>query len=58
MTRKAPLLLAGHVLRLYPGWPRCECGERAPTLPSDAARKRWHREHKEAVRAARAAEGA
>lgn len=28
----------------------CECGEWSPELPSTAARKRWHREHKDEVR--------
>jgi len=32
------------------GSTRCECGERSPVLPTTAARKRWHREHKDAVR--------
>lgn len=34
------------------GATRCSCGEWSPVLPSTAARKRWHREHKDAVRAA------
>jgi hypothetical protein len=29
----------------------CECGEMSEPLLSAAERKRWHREHKEAVRA-------
>lgn len=29
----------------------CECGAESPVLPSTAARKRWHREHKDAIRA-------
>jgi hypothetical protein len=28
---------------------RCSCGELSPPLPSDGARKRWHRAHKEAI---------
>ena len=28
----------------------CECGERSPDLGTDGARKRWHAEHKQAVR--------
>jgi hypothetical protein len=28
----------------------CECGKKSPVLPSTAARKRWHRQHKDAVR--------
>lgn len=27
----------------------CTCGRKSEPLPSDAARKRWHREHKQAV---------
>jgi hypothetical protein len=34
----------------------CECGARSPALPSNNARKRWHREHKDAVIAALAAD--
>ena len=30
----------------------CECGETSERLDSDAERKRWHRQHKEAVRGA------
>jgi hypothetical protein len=33
------------------GSTRCTCGALSPVLPSTAARKRWHREHKDAVRA-------
>lgn len=29
----------------------CSCGELSPVLPSIAARKRWHREHKAEVKA-------
>ena len=46
----------------WPGWRQrqhrsgrgrglCECGEMSPELDSAAARKRWHRDHKAAVRA-------
>ncbi len=28
---------------------RCECGERSGVLPTTAARKRWHAEHKASV---------
>ncbi len=28
---------------------RCMCGAASPILPSDNARKAWHREHKQAV---------
>lgn len=30
----------------------CECGQTSPELGTDAARKRWHVEHKDEVRAA------
>lgn len=28
----------------------CECGEKSAPLPSAAARKRWHRDHKAEIR--------
>lgn len=31
------------------GYGICECGANSANLPSAAARKRWHRVHKEAV---------
>jgi hypothetical protein len=34
------------------GRTRCECGEWSPVLPTTAARKRWHREHKDEIRSA------
>jgi len=38
----------------YPqGRGQCECGEKSAVEVSAAARKRWHREHKQAVRNAR-----
>jgi len=39
-----------------PGMGKCSCGEMSEMLPSTVARKRWHREHKDKVRAAIAAE--
>lgn len=30
----------------------CSCGEQSPVLPNTAQRRQWHREHKDAVRAA------
>jgi hypothetical protein len=56
--------LAGHELRhegrIYggygvgyvngPGKTMCTCGARSPELPSTTARKRWHTEHKQALR--------
>lgn len=61
---KANTRLAGHELRnegrvydgihlVREGASRCSCGEWSPLLPSSAARKRWHREHKDAIRAAK-----
>lgn len=35
------------------GRARCSCGALSPALDSDAARKRWHREHKDEVREGR-----
>lgn len=34
-----------------PGQGRCSCGQLSPELPNRAARKRWHREHKDSIRA-------
>ncbi len=31
----------------------CQCGAKSPPLPSDNARKAWHREHKATVEAQR-----
>lgn len=60
-----PNRLAGHTLPhegrvlVYGGWSkgpgkaRCSCGaESSETLPTIAARQRWHRWHKDAVRTA------
>lgn len=55
--------LAGHTLKhegkvygynrpVKHGRALCSCGADSPALDSDAARKRWHREHKANVRAA------
>lgn len=33
----------------FTGMALCACGSTSELLPSDAARKRWHREHKQAV---------
>lgn len=30
----------------------CSCGEQSPELPSDNARKKWHRNHKNDIRSA------
>lgn len=59
-TRKGKTLLKGHTLigegmvvdlytRLGEGIGGCSCGDRSPSLPSCAARKRWHAEHKLAI---------
>jgi hypothetical protein len=34
-----------------PGRGLCECGDVSDELPNRAARKRWHREHKEQIKA-------
>jgi hypothetical protein len=34
------------------GRAHCSCGAWSPELPSTAKRKQWHREHKDAIRAA------
>lgn len=39
------------------GQTRCECGEWSPVLPSNGARKRWHRDHKIQVREAAPVDG-
>ena len=57
--------LAGHTLRdegrvrgggflvfVSEGVGRCSCGATSKVLHSDGARKRWHRQHKDEVRAA------
>lgn len=33
-----------------PGRGKCSCGALSEILPTRAARKRWHREHKDAIR--------
>lgn len=55
--------LAGHSVpyegRIFDGWlvrdgageARCSCGAVSPVLPSTNARRKWHREHKDEVRA-------
>lgn len=52
------LLFEGKLLGIYernsngPGVTKCSCGQTSPVLPSTGARKRWHRAHKDTVRAA------
>jgi hypothetical protein len=63
--RKATTRIAGHTLpdegRLNgdnglmsrcngAGSIQCSCGQPSPVLPSTAARKRWHRDHKDTIR--------
>jgi hypothetical protein len=38
--------------RSWTGVALCECGETSPVLESNGARKRWHAQHKDAVRGA------
>lgn len=40
--------------RVFRGRAVCECGTQSEPLESDAARKRWHRQHKAGVLAQRA----
>ena len=35
--------------RSGPGMAKCECGQMSDLLPSTAARKRWHAQHKQDV---------
>jgi hypothetical protein len=42
----------GYQLGCMVGSARCSCGEESPSLPSANARKKWHREHKDKIRAA------
>jgi hypothetical protein len=48
------LLFEGRLMNSYlpgngVGKGRCRCGALSPDLPTTAARKRWHREHKQAI---------
>ncbi|GAA2347487.1 hypothetical protein [Dactylosporangium salmoneum] len=36
----------GAVVRSGPGRGKCECGSLSEVLPSTAARRRWHADHK------------
>lgn len=44
--------------RNHAGQARCTCGAASPVLPNTAARKQWHREHKDQIRAAQEAPNA
>ena len=67
MTLKGKTLVKGHTLlfegdalgksysRCGPGEGGCSCGARSDRLPSRAARKRWHKEHKVEMQAMRQA---
>lgn len=39
------------------GMAKCTCGLMSPELPNRAARKRWHKQHKEEVKTAQTAAG-
>ena len=68
MDLKGKTLVKGHALlfegealgnrfnRTGPGVGGCTCGVHSEELPSRAARKRWHKEHKAGVLAAREAQ--
>lgn len=43
----------GHFTRGFDGYGLCTCGVRSDWLGSDAARQRWHRQHKADVAASR-----
>lgn len=43
------VLSTGGWVKSGPDVGRCECGASSDHLPNTAARKRWHREHKQAV---------
>lgn len=36
--------------RLSEAAARCSCGEESPVLPNDAQRRKWHANHKQALR--------
>lgn len=43
--------IPGQPVRGGAGRAVCGCGVESPELPNTSARKRWHREHKDAIRA-------
>lgn len=63
MSNRGKTLVKGHTL-LFEGSPcgdafwkrsgtgrgKCSCGIMSPLLPSNAARQRWHRQHKQEMR--------
>lgn len=59
MSMKGKTLVKGHTLSMEGqplgyarsgiGYGGCSCGARSEELPSNAARKRWHKKHKEEV---------
>jgi hypothetical protein len=51
-TKKERRNFAPQQTGLAVGHTYCSCGARSPELPSDNARKRWHREHKDEIRRA------
>ena len=62
MSMKGKTLLKGHTLLgegrpietcfrgIGKGKAYCSCGQLSPVLECTAARKRWHKEHKQAIR--------
>jgi hypothetical protein len=53
-SMKGKTLLKGHSLLfegrcLGVGKAICSCGQKSDNLPSNAARQRWHKEHKDAI---------
>lgn len=62
LRMKRSTRLAGHTLpnegrvydpygyRLSEAAARCSCGEESPVLPNDAQRRKWHANHKQALR--------
>lgn len=51
-TRKERKSFAAKQTGEQVGHTYCSCGERSPELPSDNARKKWHRDHKNDIRSA------
>ena len=63
ITFKKQTLVKGHTLSMEgqpvgyarngPGQGICSCRQLSPVLPTNAARKRWHKQHKDEILAAR-----
>lgn len=43
--------IGGYGMSNGSGPTKCSCGQKSPVLPSTGARKKWHREHKDQIRA-------